>query len=278
MDVIHRLSINAYLDGAEIETLIRHKIRFKTLLLPAPTAAEQGLQLVTFEVSESDSRWEVVKPLITSWNCLDIITTKFNSKDLANAAFFQLLGSSYCGYPMPDNDNGFRNITYDITSGCVVCGVGYEQKSPFRMKGEPKWGKNLAAQLHWVNDEFFVHPDAFEKVFLPLGISCREVIHHRKETRLTSVLQLVIELTDAKLGFAPQTANACVHCGKIKYAPISCGFFPKMLAQSDMLLFKTQEWIGLGGAAWRPTIISREIFDSIKQNGLKGFDFQPLET
>lgn len=41
------------------------------------------------------------------------------------------------GYPMPDMDFGYRDITYDLSDYCASCGVGLRQKDAFQIKSVP---------------------------------------------------------------------------------------------------------------------------------------------
>ena len=62
---------------------------------------------------------------------------------------------------MPDHDFGYQLATFDLSDHCESCGIGRSQRVPFRIRGEPSWGKNQVPQLNWVFDEYFATPAAW---------------------------------------------------------------------------------------------------------------------
>ena len=126
--------------------------------------------LVTFELDESDPRWTVLKEWIVRREVLDIVSTKFSAAEIAKAEWVALESEWHCGYPQPDKlDLGYRAATYDLAHYCERCGTGLRQRAPFRMNGEPAWGRKGILQLNWVFDEYFVTPEVWARAFEPFG-------------------------------------------------------------------------------------------------------------
>jgi len=232
------------------------------------------------DIAEDHPRWDEVVELTARHDipCTQI-TTEFTKKELDIAGFLRLGTHWHVGYPMPDDDFGYRKYTYDLRGYCSSCALGKIQKMPFRIKREPQWGKRHFTQLYWVYDEFFVQPDIWEQYLKPFGITCRPVIHHKTNKELETVVQIEItELAESRLdtdaeGMEPQI---CDQCGQIKYCPFVRGFFPNFLKPENGTLFKTHEYFGSGGCAYRSVIISAELYRVIKDNKLKGLTFMPL--
>lgn len=242
--------------------------------------------LLIFYIAESDPAWEQLCELIPRWNVEDgkdpndlgWVGTKFSKKDLEAASFLQIFAWHH-GYPMPDDDFGYLKATYDLTDYCTECGIGKHQIAPFRMKGEPKWGKRHILQLNWVFDEFFVLPEVWERVFQPFGVGCRPVIHHRSGQELQTVVQIDIAATAAStLQIAEnQPSEVCTSCDRRKYLPISKGPFPSLVEEPTEPMLKTQEYFGSGASAWRAVIVSSALFQVVKEHKVKGVDFIPCD-
>ena len=277
MDFIHRFVFNAKKNGSELKLLgeLRLKHRFDHIAAN-PTAAD-AIGLVSLEISESNSFWPVVLEASRDWDAIDQITTKFTKNELENATYMNLVSSWHYSYPMPDEDSGYLLITYDADSGCDKCGIGLRQKAPFRMKAEPKWGKKQILQLNWVFDEFFVSPEAYEAVFKPFGIRSREVVHHKSERPLRSILQLITDSSGTiPLEIERPFDETCPKCCRGKFHMNSRGFFPKLKGATNEHIFRTTEFFGSGGSAWRAVIASDKIYQAMVDFDLKGVGFVPL--
>ena len=72
----------------------------------------------------------------------DIVRTEFNASERGNAEYLNVAPAWHHGYPQPEDDFAYLSATYDLKEYCPGCGIGEKQVAPFRMKGEPKWGKN----------------------------------------------------------------------------------------------------------------------------------------
>jgi len=264
MKILHRITITA-------DSSIQNQLRGLGI------EVEQGF--VTFEIDESNISWPKLEPMLSAWQAVDVVTTTFTTGELKKATSLRMAPSWQHGYPQPDDDFGYLTATYDLTDYCAECGVGKRQIAPFRMKGEPKWGKRHILQLNWVFDEFFVLPEVWERAFQPFGAGCRPVVDHRSGQELQTVVQIDITATAAStLQIAEnQPSEVCASCDRRKYLPISKGPFPSLVEEPTEPMLKTQEYFGSGASAWRAVIVSSALFQVVKEHKVKGVDFIPCD-
>ncbi len=234
--------------------------------------------LVSFDVSEGCSNWSTVDAWLKEHDVVTCCTTKFTSGELKKARWLAVKPTWHHGYPKPDSNNGYRDITYNLREYCKKCGVGKTQKAPFRMSGEPKWGKKYILQLNWVFDEYFVKPDLWRAVFEPLGIDCWPVLCYRTGEELETVVQLKVDtVLEDPLDMMDHCLEVCSECHRGKYLPFTRGMFPAMTsAPKDTHIVKSREWFGSGASANRAIIVSQEIAKPIREQKIKGVSFTPL--
>lgn len=246
----------------------------------AAVGIELDCRYSVFEIDESDSTWPEIKELLKIKKIGTIVNTKFTQAEKDSAKRLRLIPTWHHGYPMPDDDFGYRNLTYDshAVGYCKKCGMGKNQRSPFRMKGEPKWGKKHILQLNWVFDEYFIMTDVFESIFEPLGLRCMPVLKHKTDNELQTVVQLKIEETaDSDLRLEGYPSETCPVCNRVRYLPITRGYFPTFIgSQKETHILKSREEFGSGAGADHAVIISNALYRVIVQNNLKGVDFRPL--
>ncbi|MGS2727906.1 hypothetical protein ACU8DI_15295, partial [Psychroserpens sp. BH13MA-6] len=60
------------------------------------------------------------------------------------------------GYPQPEDDFGYMELTYEPNIGCPTCHIGIKQNNPFRFRSEPKAKNSQFIGLNWVFDQIFV--------------------------------------------------------------------------------------------------------------------------
>jgi hypothetical protein len=128
-------------------------------------------------------------------------------------------------------------------------------------------------QLNWVFDEFFVARDVWSAVFEPLGIDCWPVIFASTGEVLQSVVQLKIDVqVDLKLH--EENTMTCSHCNRSKRLLDLKGFCPEP-SKIPVPIFKSSQYFGSGGAAFKRVIVSSSLRQEIKDKGLRGLDFYP---
>lgn len=263
MRIIHRLSLR----GAD-------SARPKLLSLGISIREDH----LHFEVDESNEKWSEVSRIAQEHSMLDYTYTKFTQSELDDARLLSMWPTWHCGYPMPDNDFGYRELTYDLSNWCR-CGIGKVQKAPFRLRQEPNWGKNSIMQVHWVYDEFFVKPEVWEQVLKPFGIETIPALRYRTGLELKTVVQLKIDgIAASEVNTTSLPYERCDECGRIKYLPHKRGMFPTFLKveENSKLVFKTREYWGSGGSAFRQIIVTHRLYQAITNANLKGVSFVPV--
>jgi hypothetical protein len=227
------------------------------------------VHIATIDIAEDDPRWSAVSRLVQKLKVLDIPATQFSDDELLHSGFLSVLPGWLCGYPQPEDD--YLAATYDLSNYCRICGIGKKQIHPFRMKREPAWGTRSILQMNWVFDEYFVRPEIWQKVFEPLGIGSRPVLHYKSGDQLQSVVQLDIrQIVALKIENLPFTE--CTVCSQKKYSPRVNGFFPA--PSSAVVLAKSTQYLGSGANAFQQILISHELYTRIKEAKMKGVEFQ----
>jgi hypothetical protein len=231
--------------------------------------------LVSFEVDEAHEAWSALQPWIVRRRAVDIVSTKFSKKELADARWLALEPSWHHGYPQPDEGHfGYRETTYEVADFCEQCGLGLKQKAPFQMKSEPKWGRNGILQLHWVFDEFFVTPEVWSTVFNPNGVGYRPVLDV-KGTELKTVVQLVVPEA-VSVGVEGLDAERCTRCGRVKSLPVTRGAFPFLANEPSVRMAKTREYFGSGAAAYRGVLVSQDVARALAAEKVRGASVRPV--
>lgn len=272
MDIIHRVTMGE-------EELAQLAERMDDIVL-RPVDYGAPWDLVPFEFKESDPEWPRLRPVLEEIGAVDIVWTEFTEAELLAADYLTVNAKRPSGYPQPEvTHQGWLERTYDLSAYDEQTGVGARQIRPFRFKREPRWGTKDVHELNWVMDELFVRPEVWQDVFEPFGVGCRPVVRHSSGEELETVVQLDIrETATAPLRHGGLTVDAVTASGIPKYEFWLRGYFPPFAAPQNADLFKTQDWFGSGGQAYRPIIASAELFRAIRERGLRGFRFRPLES
>lgn len=239
---------------------------------------ELELGFSSFKIEENSDAWSQVKELVNKYDAVDTASTKFTKQELDSSGLLALNSTWHCGYPEPSQDFGYLSETYDLSNYCQECGVGKLQMNSFRFRGEPKWGAKSFLQTNWVFDEYFVLPSVWEKVFKPLNIDCREVLHYKTGKPLSTVVQLAIASSDLSLSDQNLPHETCSSCTRKKYLPITRGFFPRIEGCLGNPLMRMKESFGSGSLSYNPVIVSNNLFETITHLRLKGIAFTPVQS
>lgn len=181
---------------------------------------------VFFDVGELHPDWDRIAAWIAERKPVDLVTTAFTKKEVAEASWNQLVTQWHCGYPQPDEDGfGFRSATYDLRDWCEHCGIGLRQPQAFQMSRAPKWSGRKITQLHWVGDEFFVEPEFWQQYLKPFGVRVRPVLG-TDGRELGDVLQLVAA-PEARIRGSGLAREQCGSCDREKYVRGLRGSFPR---------------------------------------------------
>lgn len=225
---------------------------------------------VSFKIDERDTRWPSVQALASKFKAVDTASTSFAAAELNSASYLAVIPTWHNGYPAPTNDAGYLAATFDLTDYCKVCGIGKKQVAPFRLANAPVWGSKSIFQLNWIFDEYFVPPSVWEKIFAPIGIEAGPVVLDSTGEKIDSVVQLVISVVAELEITGPSEKCSC--CGRVKFHPVSRGFFPAIRGEANGI-FKSSQYFGSGASANKQVIASDSLYREIKYSRLKGIDF-----
>ncbi len=221
---------------------------------------------------------------------------EFTKDELAGAEFLQMTGGPYCGYPQPEGS--YRQLCYDLSTACPLCGNGARQKEPFRIRRTPPPNRTWV-QLGWVC-EYLVN-DRMAALIQERGLTgCTfwPVLYTRKKGEVPGWRQLVFthevppmaaqthfpivsEDSDPELErqFGQWAKNPPVcPCGK-------CGRnFPNAYdtpdPESGWIYYdrssvahfqdfnKSSEWLGGGYTTWQAKIVSHRVYQLLCELGL----------
>jgi hypothetical protein len=197
----------------------------------------------------------------------------YTEEELRQAEYFEIGSIGYIGYPEPSGTRiGYRKKTFDISGGCLECGIGYKQNNPFRFKKEPKLSKRTIFSLNWVYGDFFVKKSVWKTYLAPLGIDCIPAVLHKSGEILENIVQLKIEETCELEEMDDCTFETCPKCGRTKYHRWDFKGIHPYPKNKVNLIAKSVPYFGSGGSANHSVIISRKLYDvfqSIPMHGIR---------
>jgi hypothetical protein len=226
---------------------------------------------ISLTLNENDELYQKIKPKLKEWNADDFVISEFNEEETNSSKYLVWMARWQPLYPMPSEDFGYLELTYDTLQYCPTCGVGARQKSPFRLSNSPNWGKRSMFILHWVFDEVFCKKDLYEKVFKKYNIGYMQVLRYNRDTVLGDLVQLVLPVVNSELQLTTYPFDKCTKCRRIKYELINSGFFPpfKETIPSDLHFFKTIEDFGSGLDARNYIFMSQELKRELEALGIE---------
>jgi len=105
-------------------------------------------------ITETHSAWPDVERLIAALDVgIDRISNVYTKIDLDSAEWLAVHALEHQGYPQPEDVNGNRQVTYNLSDYCPICAT---QNATFRLRSEPKASRSQFLQLNWVFDEFLL--------------------------------------------------------------------------------------------------------------------------
>jgi hypothetical protein len=275
MIIHHRLNLSADIAGPILDSLG----------LPFPANPPANGRIVIPDVSESDPSWPRVALLLDEYHrawaahprnafivtrcgttrdpLADIAHAKFSAAERRAAAHLAL-DAAPLGFPQPQRLQEFYQTTYK--TACPHCRRGAEQIRSLCLSGEPKWAASRGIfMLNWVDDEFLVKPEMYEKVFRPLGISSRPVLDYKSQAALQTVVQLVIPLR-ADVDVANAVYQTCGSCGGRSYDRDARNYAPTPLSAPGPM-FKSNQWFNPFHSI---VYMTQELCRSIQASGFRG--------
>lgn len=214
-------------------------------------------------VQIEEEKYKLLKNYIEKWRGSGGIRyPEFTKEELKQSILSAKGGGHEHGYPMPDDNGGYKELTYNLSDYCSHCGIGLKQKNAFRLKSVPASGKKQIFSLIWIDDELFVEKSIYDEVFKPLNIKCREVLKYKKDIPFEDTVQLVLEETTEKLNLKDNPIEACNYCERVKYQATPQGFYP-VYRNIIAPIFKSSDYFGSGGAAGKRIFITKELREKL---------------
>jgi len=272
MKIIHRVTFNTKKHKKAKNMLLKCGIKLKEV---------PEVNICTFEVSEDDSLWPEVAEIIKTKDLNAIITrTEFTKKEILSADWVKVQPKCIKGYPMPDDDWRWKEVSFDLEKICPTCGMGRKQIAPIRLKGEPKIGKSSFMSIFWIF-ELFALPEVivamrnagitgFEEL-LPIHYKSLEEIKTVKQLRFTHELEGYIVDDNLKKTFP--------ECGHNRYMGLSKGMYKyeKKVFKGMPDFVKSREWFGARLQATQLLLASSKFVELYYKNKWKGLSFSPVE-
>jgi len=271
MERLHRLftngdkSFKAFLDNQNIPHEYKESIIGKTVFLL---------------ISESDPNWPLIFDYLETHPIVHMVEAKYSKKEIDDAAWCVLGRTSHFGYPQPEDDFGYKNVTYD-NGGCSECGIGYQQIAPFRVRKQPAIRHSQILQLNWVFDEFFVTQEACSKLETSglTGMEFGDVLLHKSGKSIQTWSQMQIsQILPPILRTSALTVETCPACRQTKFNhPMGEQLvLAKHLSESTPDVIKTCKWFGSGGNAHRLVLVSSRFVRFARSNNWRGLDLAPI--
>lgn len=216
-----------------------------------------------FKIPETSKVFPIVKSYMKSWGVEEdsvfwIRTIEWSKREILSSDYSIILDFPHEGYPMDDDDFGYKQTTYIGEKICPQCDIAHIQKSYFRLEKKPK---KRMFKLFWVEDELFISTTDYNKIFKPLGIGFKEVRLFRNDFIIEDVVQLDIPIINEDLPLDKYGYSICPECGKKKYNPLTklvLDYFP--LHKNPLPhIYKGKEWFGAGHRAYKRIFVSREL-------------------
>lgn len=274
MKVIHRIFFNPTHRGKVIK-------QFHKLGIHMKESGDKKIALCNyFDICEDDSLWPNVKEIISSAGILPTTKTVFTKKEIVSAEWVWVFPAWLSGYPMPDLDGSYKEVSFNPEKECPECGIGKEQTASIHLKREPKLRRNDFMGIFWTYD-IFARPEVFD-IMLQEGIEGVEpmlAIHHTLRTPLKKIKQLRILKEHRPCIIDDNLVRDRTTCGHVKYNVLSRGM---MKFSGDAFghipdLIRTYEWFGSGHSAFQLVLASAKFVQVYMENKWKGLSLAPIK-
>lgn len=247
---------------------------------------EDGDDLSVLDIYESNDHWPHINSIVQSEKLFCASETIYSKEEKSQAEWLSIRSQWRFGYPQPENDFGYENITYSRRNYCSFCSCGLKQVGPFRIKKTPKWGKRHFAELNWIGDELFVDNGVME-IFTQAGITGVSFLEVRNQTGaevINGIHQLGIDRIvehGLQTDYASiRAVSYCTQCKTPKFLPSGIGTlrFNREIFENQPDVVKTEEMFGSDHYAARIILVRQKVYQQIIKNKLeRGLVFEPVE-
>jgi len=212
------------------------------------------------------------------------ITTLFTDEERINARWCMIWGEHSIESLRPEGYGWHQQYYADQ---CSECGVGWRQIAPFRIKKEPRLGKN----------QFSSFGSGFELFCTPLvlnesarqginGFEAWPVMLDKEDLPAESLKQIIVtkvadpSIAEELVEHERYRQTECPVCGKTWHAHYVRGMLPlrKAALEANLDFQLTNEWFGSGANARRETLASQRVVRLILENKWKGVKLVPIQA
>lgn len=236
MEIWHRVSFNGDTKPNFKISVDQFAIKYKISPLPG-----HEVGLIYFDITETDPNWLQVESLIREIGASDVYDTIFTHEEILSAEWSRLVSVFERSYPQPQSSWSVEPIAYE--GHCPECGIFQRQKESFRIKKEPRLGKNHFMSLYWTYALFTV-PSVFSEFSKRnfSGYEIWDVIIHKTNQPSEMISQIYISNVGDK-SLLPEDElkpSICSQCKTEKYLPHMRGYmkfnFNLQEIKSDFIL------------------------------------------
>lgn len=249
-------------------------------LFNSPTS--QRVRKYMFVVDEGNPAWADVKERLVGDHTY--ISTEFTKKEISEAEW----AIAHADHSIKNVRPGDYGWSTDFFSDqCKNCGAGWRQIAPFRIKKEPKLGKNVFADFGSAFELFCatVVLEAFKKEGMS-GFETRPLILNKEDRPAESLNQMVITeiaepaVADESVEHERYSQTDCPVCGRTWHAHYTRGALPlrKSALNPKVDLQLTSEWFGNGRTARREILFSHRAVNLTLENNWQGIRFIPVNV
>lgn len=270
------------------------RIQSRIIFHMDPPEAEQLLSKFNLS-AKKNQRMQVVKLFVDSDYYLQLTqelvrrgvefseykTEVYSKKEIETSELLRIIPNTYCGYPQPEMDDSYFEVSYDPNSVCPKCLQGGVQKNPFQMF-KPKIGKSDIAGIHWVLE--LIITQRLKEIIEAEGLTGVEfwpVVNYRKKTEYEGLYQLFITnemppmSPEAEIVRAPDVREC--ECGKKGYVRKGVPVYSRESLVNIKDFNKTHEWLGGGETTWQSKIVTKKVYDLFQQHKVRGVRFEPVK-
>jgi hypothetical protein len=239
-----------------------------------------------------DSKYEQFKVELEKLQGRPVLDHKaavYSEYEMADASFFELSITSEWGFPQPEDDFAYREVSFDRSTACPLCGEGMRQVKPYYITGCPRFGKNDITSLGWTYALLVTEKlkGLIEAASLT-GVQFWPLLRYRKKNPVQEPIKSAYQLynTNELPPVSPTTEIPIVWNLPQKKKPCKCGklgrnfpiqFHYKRADLSQARDFnKTNEWLGGMLATSQAEIVSRNVYNLFAQNKIRGARFNPV--
>lgn len=282
MEYFHHIGGNRAIDSRLFDFLEKHEYPMKIV---NPPNGNELSAIFAFQMYESDPLWLQVNDIISDYDekngpVVNRMDTHFSEEELREARW-AWIGATYEQLDaMPKYNWRWKGDT--CTAQCQKCWI-CEQVNPFRIKKEPRWGKNMFLRLIALG-EIFTKPEVVSDFRQQgfIGFEDGVVLIHKTGLPAETIRQMHFKeiIPIPVYNKADLVEMVCPVCGRARYQPHMRGTF--QYKESDLEPINTdflqmQEWIGNGGINWHETLVSNRVVQHILDQKWQGIQLKAIE-